>query len=304
MRSMLTLLLFLTLASPAFASDGVLEINQTCAGQTGCFSGDTPGFPVTITTPGMSYRLTSSLTVPNENTDGIVVSTSDVSVDLAGFSILGPVTCSGNPLVCTPATGSGSGVERVSLTNRGISVKNGSITGMGNYGVQLGDQAEVTKLRVRWSRVSGIHAGAGSTISDNTAHSNGSDGISADFGSTVWDNAAYSNGGDGIAVSPGSNVSGNTAFGNVGTGISTGTGSTVSGNSAYSNGGDGIFANSGSTVQRNTVRSNISFGLRLFQATYRENTITSNTAGTVIGTGINMGDNYCAGTGTISATCP
>ena len=53
-------LLLLALAGPALAVDGVVEINQTCAVQTGCFSGDTAGYPVTITQPG-SYRLTSNL---------------------------------------------------------------------------------------------------------------------------------------------------------------------------------------------------------------------------------------------------
>jgi len=48
MRSISIPLLVLFLAMPARASDGVLEINQTCAIQTGCFAGDTAGFPVTI----------------------------------------------------------------------------------------------------------------------------------------------------------------------------------------------------------------------------------------------------------------
>jgi hypothetical protein len=43
MRSILTSLLFLSLAGSSLASDGVLEINQTCAVQTGCFAGDTAG---------------------------------------------------------------------------------------------------------------------------------------------------------------------------------------------------------------------------------------------------------------------
>ena len=60
MRSLLTPFLLFALATPALAVDGVLEINQTCAVQTGCFAGDSPGFPVTITQPG-SYRLTSNL---------------------------------------------------------------------------------------------------------------------------------------------------------------------------------------------------------------------------------------------------
>ena len=80
-RLVLAPLLSLALATSAIASDGVLEINQTCAGQTGCFAGDAAGFPVTISASG-SYRLTSNLTVPNENTEGIVVSANDVGIDL------------------------------------------------------------------------------------------------------------------------------------------------------------------------------------------------------------------------------
>jgi hypothetical protein len=52
MRLLLTLLLLLALVPPALAVDGVLEINQTCAEQTGCFTGDAAGFPVTISASG------------------------------------------------------------------------------------------------------------------------------------------------------------------------------------------------------------------------------------------------------------
>jgi hypothetical protein len=48
MRRLMLILLLLLFATPALAVDGVLEINQTCAVQTGCFAGDTAGFPVTI----------------------------------------------------------------------------------------------------------------------------------------------------------------------------------------------------------------------------------------------------------------
>ena len=54
-----------TLPCPSFASDGVVEINQTCAITTGCFAGDASGFPVTIqATPtgpaGGSYLIEKS----------------------------------------------------------------------------------------------------------------------------------------------------------------------------------------------------------------------------------------------------
>ncbi len=59
MHLLFSLTLILALATSAFATDGVLEINQTCAVQTGCFAGDTAGFPVEIDVAG-SYRLTSN----------------------------------------------------------------------------------------------------------------------------------------------------------------------------------------------------------------------------------------------------
>ena len=52
----------LAAAYAASASEGALEINQTCALQTGCFAGDGAGFPVTIDgSAGSSYLLTGDL---------------------------------------------------------------------------------------------------------------------------------------------------------------------------------------------------------------------------------------------------
>jgi hypothetical protein len=51
MPLILTLLIVL-LAAPIVASDGVLEINQTCAVNTGCFEEDEAGFPVLMKTSG------------------------------------------------------------------------------------------------------------------------------------------------------------------------------------------------------------------------------------------------------------
>ncbi len=79
-------LLLLALAGPALAVDGVIEINQTCAVNTGCSVGDSAGLPVSITNPG-SYRLTSNLTTGSKQVTAILITTSDVTVDLNGFTI-------------------------------------------------------------------------------------------------------------------------------------------------------------------------------------------------------------------------
>ncbi len=302
LHSAALLLIFPVLAATsAYAVDGVMEINQTCATQLGCFSGDAVSYPITIDgTAGRSYRLTSDLIVPDENTDGIDISSPSISIDLNGFEIVRS-GCEGATTDCTPDSGTGSGVRVPNSSYFGVSIRNGSVVGMGEYGVYLqSSQSEAVGLRVRWSRYHGIVAGNASTMRDNIAYGNGWDGISVGTGCTVSGNTAYDNGTDGIDAGAGSTASGNTAYGNDDNGIEAGSGSTVSGNTAYDNGGDGIDAGAGSTVQRNAVRGNTGFGLDLSSdAAYRENVITNNTAGTVDG-GLNMYSNSCNGT----TTCP
>jgi len=257
MRSMLPLLLLLTLAGPALATDGLLEINQACAVQTGCFAGDTPGFPVQVNAAG-GYRLTSDLVVPDENTTGILVVVSSVQVDLNGFEITRS-SCQAATSNCTPTSGSGYGVYAPDLDRaRGVVVRNGSITGMGSYGVLLGPQSEVTHLRLRWNRVGGIRISNHSKVSDNLAFENGGSGIFEIIGST-------------------------------GTG-----GSVISGNTAYGNGGNGIRVVSGSIAHGNTIRANSLLGLSFSSFAYYTNTLTLNTGGAVSG-GQNLGRNSCNG---------
>jgi len=385
MRLILTLVL-LTLATPALAdnqpppADGVHKINQTCAERKGCFAGDTPGLPVTITAPG-SYRLTSNLNVPDMDTDGIHVNAHDVGIDLNNFAIIGPVTCStatsDDPAIC-PAKGTGTGIKGTFSGNfdfDGTSVKNGSIRGMGGNGLFLYEHAEVTNVRASWNAANGISVNQGSVISGNTASENGQHGIHAPgctiIGnttlqnswtgmfpgrSTVTGNISSSNGREGIRVDGGATVSGNTVRGNGsygidddqqgGTvvsgnavtsngsaGIRVGSGSNVSGNSSHGNRGYGISATScggciiagnsvahndrsgilvggrarvsGNSVYFNGASINGGYGIEVNDdSTYSENTITDNRTGAVNGSGVNMGDNYCAGPGVTAFSCP
>ncbi len=133
-------LLLLALAGPALAVDGVLEINQACAVNTGCFPGDTPGFPVTISgfPPESSYRLTSSLQVPGTNTDGLFLVGSHITIDFNGFSLsnLTLVAGTGNAV-----TASGSGP--FPPTAPFATIKNGVIRQWGGRGIDLGLQKGV-----------------------------------------------------------------------------------------------------------------------------------------------------------------
>lgn len=320
----------LGIPTPARASDGVLEINQACAEVAGCFAGDGPGFPIQITAPG-SYRLTSSLKLPDVNTTGIVITAPDVSLDLGGFSIRGEVVCTGTPLVCSPSVGLGAGIftdARASL----LRISNGSISGMGADGMDLrGLGCSVSEVQLGSNRLngltanstfgcmvknvtalgngrSGILAGQQSVASGNTASFNGDSGISVGLGSTTTGNSASFN--LNLGISGGSNVTmtGNTAVGNAGDGISVALGSTVSGNTSALNGGDGIQTGAGTLLIGNSVRDNTGAGLRLGDdSAYRENLITSNFEGTVVvvsGTIFNQASNSCTDDSNATVICP
>ncbi len=282
----------------ALAGDGILEINQACAASAGCFSGDTAGFPVTIDgSAGRSYQLTSDLIVPNENTTGIEISTPDIAVDLNQFTIV-RAACAGATINCTSASGTGRGVGVTSTSIiRGVAVHDGSITGMGAFGVFLGPQAELRNLRVRWNRLDGIVAFAGSTVSGNTVSENGREGISVGNGSTVSKNSAFGNGEVGIFANIGSTVSGNTASQSGEHGIVAFAGSTVSANTTRENGLDGIQATD-STISGNTSSQNGHRGIRaLGTSTISGNLTASNDSNGIQADGGLITDNTAASNG-------
>jgi len=124
----------LSASNLAFADDGVFAINDVCDG-FGCFPGDSSGFPITITASG-SYQLTSNIVSGSTTINAIEINADNVTLDLNGFSIIGPRTCTGNndTLVCT---NSGMTAHGVSASNRSnIVVKNGIIQGF-DSGVSL-----------------------------------------------------------------------------------------------------------------------------------------------------------------------
>ncbi len=319
-------------ATPAFATDGVLEISQTCAVQTGCFPGDAAGFPITIDgSAGRSYRLTGDITLPDENTTGVAISGPDVSLDLGGFAIRGVVSCSGTPIGCVPNGGVGFGVT-VSIDAPRALISKGSISGMGVDGIDIdGNSCVLSDLRVGSNRLdgidtgnasacivkgssavsnggSGILTGLRSTIRGNMVSLNGGNGIGTVAGNTVTGNTASTNGATGVSTGPGSTVSGNTSYLNSSAGFSISFGSTATGNTAYLNLGNGITTSAGSLVIGNALRDNTGAGLSLGDdAGYRENLITSNTGGTVVisvGTIFNLGNNACTDNANATVVCP
>jgi len=272
------LVLFLCLTAPVYAVDGVIEINHARALAGGVTLGDAPGYPVTIDQSG-SYRLTGNLTVP-EDTDGIKITTDDVTIDLNGFTI----------------AGSGSFIgQGVSAPDRWrITVRNGVVRGMGDDGVRVGPQALIQNILAANNLGDGIRGDAGCTVTGNIASNNRSGGIQVWRGCTVTGNTARDNiNGRGIYANDGSTVTANSVTNNGDGGIFCGSGCTVTGNTAADNSGNGIVAGDGSLVTGNSARSNKLFGLSLSShAGYGNNVLRANTSGEVSG-GIQIGTNVC-----------
>lgn len=120
------LITMLPLAPAALAVDGTVLINQSTItnGLTGCPTGG--HFPIVICQSG-SYRLSGNITVPDANTDAIHINADNVTLDLNGFAVLGPATCTLGTAQCS-TTGTGIGVTSV---NNNIGLSNGAINGMG-----------------------------------------------------------------------------------------------------------------------------------------------------------------------------
>lgn len=215
----------------AAAADGQVLIDQKSVLTGRVTPGDTPGFPLTLSQPGI-YRLTGNITLPNDSTSGIKITGDNVTVDLNGFSIIGPVVCSSSPAVC-PAPTQAVGIDAFiadggGLAPRATRILNGTVRGIGGTGILMN--------------------GAGNSVENVNADSNARGGILA-FGRVV-NSSATLNGSFGIfAVT----VRGSTATGNHSEGIQLdASGGIADGNIVSFNGPVGIRAPN-ATVTGNTI---------------------------------------------------
>lgn len=247
------------------ASDGALEINQTCASQ-GCFVGDTPGYPVSITSGnGSSFILTSDLVLSDENTTGILIRTSHVTIDLNGHHISGPVVCEGSSVVCD-LSGTGDGIRADGSSIVGVEVKNGIVSGAGRDGVQLGDQSIVRDLRVMSNASDGLDLGSGAIVDQVTSSFNAEDGIAVESNSVVQTSTTQSNAGNGIRASGGTVVNGCTLADNETNGVFGLSGTLVSNSTFIANDGDALELGNNSGYRGNVFAgnsNNISGGVNL-----------------------------------------
>jgi hypothetical protein len=313
---------------PAFAVDGVVEINQAKVTANG-------GFPYMITASG-SYRLTSNL-VSGATPGAISIATTVtccVTIDLNGFTISGT---GGN-------AGIGAGLAFVgSNPTLQLTVRNGTVTGFG-AGIVAGNFARIENVHADSNVLFGIAVGDSSVILDSTANSNiQNGGINCGNNCVISGNTANNNVFgivciSGAAVGNNCAISGNTTNNNSSTGISAGLNSVISNNTANGNGSGntskcatdfcgcaGICADAGSKVTGNTASSNSNepglliggsalvsgntansngtFGLSFLSPAngnvgYLDNIFSGNSSGSVSSSGgASLGNNPCNGSG-------
>jgi hypothetical protein len=177
----------LMFSAPAFAVDGVVLINQATVMAAG-------GFPYKITQPG-SYKLSGNLVVAASTTDGIDIMASNVSIDLNGFTISGPVTCTGSGYSISCVGNGGIGILAFAGLSApsNVAVRNGSVVGFSNGIVlQEGFNYLVEEVQASGNTDFGLTVHNG-LARRNTASANGFAGINAGD-STVTENLANLNG--------------------------------------------------------------------------------------------------------------
>lgn len=175
----------LAVAGGAFAQQ-TIDHSKVLAG--GVTPGDTPGYPLTLSLPG-HYKLTSNLSVP-ANTTGIRITAPNVTLDLNGYTVAGPVTCmqitGGLNLICSPGSdGKSYGIE-IGTTSAGTVIRNGRVQGFAHGGI----------------RTVGADTLEGVQVTQNAGH--GVSGIETfNSGVNIIDSLITLNAGAGVAVASG-----------------------------------------------------------------------------------------------------
>ncbi|MGE0827612.1 MAG: right-handed parallel beta-helix repeat-containing protein [Candidatus Binatia bacterium] len=193
----------------------------------------------------------------------LIVKTSNITIDLNGFTIFG--------------VGFGTGIV-ADAPVEGITIRNGTVKGF-KVGVSLAGTGNIVRdLRVDNNTDTGIFLGSSSLVDHVVAQNNRHFGIVVTTASTVKDSVLRLNGSTPDSIA-----------------LSAGRGGTITGNTIWSSIGTGLFASSGSTVLGNTVlETDPGFGMSIIcPSNIKNNTATFNTRGDLVlnGNGCNAFDN-------------
>ena len=231
--------------------------------------------PETLRWP-CSVKLAGTLTSTHATSNGITVAANDVTIDLAGHSLVGP-----------GVTG-GSGIRQMSGSS-GLRVLNGTIRNWRNsnvhaidavgthgvfdsiqsvsnaYGLAGGPGTLFSKCQaVTALDGNGFEGGAGSIFADCNSRKC-SRGFYADEGSSFINCSAYTNEYDGFYVSGGCSLKGCTAARNSGSGFWVGRGSVVAQCVAYGNSSNGYYVMPGVEITECTAVDSGGHGIQTSQ---------------------------------------
>lgn len=193
----------LTLAAGLAQAQVTIDQNKALAGNI--TAGDSAGFPITITQSG-SYKLTGNLMVP-AGAKGIVVTAPQVTIDMNGFSLIGPSTCTRDigtkAVACSYADGTTHGID--ASAGSGTAVRNGTVKGFAGHGILAGTMDRYETLRLTENSFGLATTSRSQSISSCTVDTNGNSGIVALY-ALITNCRVVFNGGDGIAGSSGTVV--------------------------------------------------------------------------------------------------
>lgn len=241
------------------------NFDATAIAAGGISSGDTAGYPATLSNPGMSFKLTSPISNTTTTVPTIDITGNDITLDLNGFVAGQTAGCAitGSVPVNNCTAGAGQPVIRVSGSN--VTIKNGNVngsqgSGIGitgtpygitivdvvvrgarNYGIDANVQmARLKNVRSDVNGTTGIRVDASAVLENVSASYNNQHGILASSAAAI-DVSARNNGLDGFRLSRGS-ISSGYFTSNLQNGIN-GTGGEVSiHNVSTSGNGNGVSA--------------------------------------------------------------
>jgi len=208
-----------------------------------------------ITQPG-SYYLTGNIQ-GESGKSGIRISASGVTLDLNGFTVAG-------------AAGTGDGIIDHSGSDRGVAIRNGTVSGWGGNGISLGDDHQsadalpgthIENVVASGNGWYGFDLGGASMINHCSALSNGLSGFISVRSCMFTDCTSKSNGHSGFLAGASSVITGCSAMFNEESGFAAAEGSVLSHCTANSNTGDGLSITGGVLVEHCAARYNKGAGI-------------------------------------------
>jgi hypothetical protein len=197
-----------------------------------------PTFPIVISQPG-SYKLAGNLVVP-AGVSAILIPSSDVTLDLNGFTVSGPVVCSyTSSLTCNMTAAPIGGIV---ADGSNVVVRNGTVRGFQGNGLVIRQNSVAEDLVLVGNANRAVRAEKGSTFRNVRAVMNANGGIEGD-GVRVEAAQAFRNGVFGISVFGGALVLSSLATENAGVGLGLNTGSAVHQSVFYGNLGGSMVGN-------------------------------------------------------------